>query len=330
MSSDPRRPRPLFGGRRSLLSLVCAVTMLTGGGASAAPRVGQAASVSLASRTTISWTGAKAIRLKVPADTQLPWYGARLTVRGGTYAFVRIAFTRSCELELRCLKGYLSYTRDMAPFLASGDGPGTDHLTRIGANHLYKADFELYLFTDGAATLTFDRTGLTGRATSAVATGRVRGGVRPIPVTCATPACAPPSGYGGRVRLGGDTFDVGRGGSADFLVVTYDRATTPVVAGDYPNARTVRACAYPRGAGDPTPSDPSRHPYGCDTADRDTPVDAANAAVAVATAGKAYFLQGGNPSGAGRVWMGFQMATAHDLAEPVLTTYGVFFEYGIR
>jgi hypothetical protein len=306
-----------------LLAALMLVVALPVGQASASPP--RASSVTLSSHTTVAWTGVKAVRLVVPTEVSLPAYGARLTLRGGSYAFVRIAPAKSCDGGVRCLKGQIDYTHDMAPYLASSDGAGADHLTRIGGSNLVRSTYELYLFTDGAATLTFDRTGLRGARTAVTAAGRARGEVHVLPITCAAPGCSPAEGHAKRLWYGGGARDVGSMGSADVLVATYDRAGTPI--GDYPNERATRGCAYPRGPGDATPP---RSDTGCDMTDRDMPADAFNMVNSFVNYGKASFMQIGNYSGRGRIWLGFQAVQAHDVADPLVQAHGIWFTYGVR
>ena len=300
-----------------------AVLALPAGQASAVPP--RASSVTLSSHTTIAWTGVKGVRLVVPAEVSLPTYGARLTLRGGSYAFVRIVPAGTCDGGHRCLKGTIDYTHGMAPYFANNEGAGADHWAVIAGGNLVRSTYELYLFTDGAATLTFDRTGLRGARTAVTAAGRARGEVRLLPVTCAAPGCSPAEGHARRVWYGGEARDVGAAGSAAVLVATYDRAGTPV--GDYPNERAPRGCAYPRGPGDTTAP---RSDTGCDMTDRDMPADVVNMGNSFVNYGKASFKQAANYSGHGAIWLGFQAVQAHDVADPVVQAHGIWFSFGIR
>lgn len=72
---------------------------------------------------------------------------------------------------------------------------------------------ELYLVTDGRATLTLKPQGFSGRARYRP-TGRITGGVTQQPGSCPTMGCEPRDGYKSHARFGGQTVNLGRGGFA--------------------------------------------------------------------------------------------------------------------
>jgi hypothetical protein len=299
--------------RLALLAATVAVAAVPAGAAAAAPP--SVTSVVLTSRTAISWTGAKGLRLVVPDDVDLPPYGARLTLRGGSYAFVRIVIGL-CDTGERCMKGGIEYTRAMAPYSPSVYGPGGDHFAHIAGDNLRPSGYELYLFTDGAATLTFDRTGLPARPNAVTAGGRVRGTVHELPVQCAAPACTRTDGHANRLVYGGEAGDVGASGNAGLVLGAYDH---PTAAGWVSNERHDRVCTYPRHSKDPTPP---HSDTGCEMTDPYVMVGGGG--------GNARQTAYENPAARGTVWVGYQLTQAHDLGDPVTFAYGVWFTYGFR
>jgi hypothetical protein len=314
-----------------VLALALALTPTTAGARPRATSTGTLAGV-----TRITWTGMKGLRLTVPRDASIPPYAGLLTVRGGTYAFVRWYQTRACPAELgeHCNVEGISYTAD---FWRGADLPGRDHDVAIASPNAFRRGvYEMYLFTDGTATFEIEAKGLTGHA-DYLAAGRVSGRVERLDGRCPTAACDPANGYAGRVRFGGGARDVGRGGYAEALVWnvnTDDYAVNGVVPWTQPHVTGI--CVYPgwRGANTLSP-DPADHPTGCDAAGTD-PTNALYAAThtwdalatgAVGTGGT--FANEWNSEVTGKAYVGFQVANAYDLSKPSAGAYGLWFTYGI-
>lgn len=321
MTPSRRRPKPCVQprGRRRLAVLILIAAL-----APAAPSLAAAPAVPvLATGTSITWTGAAGTLLSVPTTTTLPDYGARLTVRGGTYAVVRMSPRADCRPAPRCpVEFFLDYTRALA---ARHGSRGPDYATyaRIGNGVLRPAVWETYLLTDGTATLTFDRTDAPGRGRAHRARGRVNAALVPLPVTCSGPACGP-QGQAGRFRYGGVTLDAGPLGNVDYLVASW--SSKPSV----PQAVTgVRGCLST------TEPDPAAHPLGCDTATTD-PSGASYAALGTAelvaySAGTTAAVRTDAARYArGPTYVGHQVVTAHDASAPVTEAYAVRLTYGIR
>lgn len=336
MESSRRRPafpaRPAWGGRRRLALAALVVTVTLPASAAMAAPPGTARGAALTNGLSLTWTGTRGFLLTVPARTQLPTYGARLRLRGGTYALVR--WSRDCTPRDSCpLVGWLDYHRDMAPFTGGDAADGTDHDVRIGDGGLAPGVHSFYLFTDGTATLTFDAPSRPRGLRTMRPIGRVTGGVIAFTAACPTVGCTSRDGYGGRLRFGGAAVNVGRAGATDVSVGSFDRAAPP--AADYPQPHPGRPCVYPALPGDPTSTDPADHPFGCDVtgADADTLVRAVRGTAGLAARAlphRAVWTTDGNTAASGPVYLGFQAGTGHDLADPVVVAYGVWLTYGVR
>jgi hypothetical protein len=262
--------------------------------------------------------------LTIAPGTTLPRYGARLFLRGGSYAVVRYKPRGTCP-EHRCeISGYLDYAPALAHLYGSmGDGPGADHRASVGIGTRPPGVYEFYLFTDGEATLVFDQTGQRRAPRTYRPHGRITGGVVPLPVNCINGPCAP-AGYAGRLHTGGVTVDVGHLGNVDYLVGSVDGSSAPV------QSHSVRGCF------DLTETDPATHPLGCDAASPggDNAVyEGYNTAAFVAGAAP---IRGGMVSTdstwavSGKVYVGHQLFTAHDLAAPHSVAYATWLTFGIR
>lgn len=324
--------------RRALVLASTALLLASTVAVAAPPPAAPAAKrATLSTGTTITWTGAKGFVLRVPHKTSLPSYGARLFLRGGTYAMVRMRpALRGCGWGACGPTGYLDYTRTPADPWTYADGRGADHSALFGGERgpeLVKADYELYLLTDGEATLTFDRTDLPRAARSYRAAGRIAGGLAWLPVRCPTAGCDTTAGYAGRVRVGGLQVDVGRLGSVDVRVAVYGRERPPTY--QYPNSHGVRACVYPVSPIDPASPDPADHPWGCEVARDDADYTAFEASrtfngmLGVVPIHSGFESTAANSHASGKTYLGQQVVTAHDVSKPYVVAYGVWFTYGI-
>jgi hypothetical protein len=309
--------------RRALLvALVALAAMPASGTASGAPP--RAAAAVLTTGTRIQWTGVTGMRLTLPSEVRLPEYAARLTLRGGTFAAVRWRYTGACYDGPCSHSGRIEYSRGIAQRFYAGASPGTDHVTTITDDgRLAAGVWDLYLFTDGAATLVFDQTGLPARPRAWTASGRVKGSFRALPTTCGYDGCTAGAGYAGRVRAGGATGDVGRLGAANVVVAHYSRHSLPIL-----NSHGARGCAY-RQSPDDTGDAASDHPYGCD-------LDEGNVAWPYNYVAFGSPTNGGVIVGnalhrtSGRVYLGFVTSSAHDVSLPTVEAWGVWYEYGVR
>ncbi|HEX8004365.1 MAG TPA: hypothetical protein VF519_16890 [Mycobacteriales bacterium] len=314
-----------LGRRLSALALALAAACPAGAAASAAPP--RAAEAELTTGTSIRWTGVSGIRLRVPDVAHLPDdYGALLTVRGGTFAAVRISLGGACRaVDCAGVNVSFDYTRDMARYGYRGYPPGKDHLAVVTNDGRIAAGvWQVYLFTDGVATLTFDSTGLRTRRQAVTAAGRVHGSFRRLAVTCGYDHCTTSNGYAGRVWTGGGYGDVGRYGSADGFVAYYQTSDEYV-----PEQVGMRGCGYqarPEDTGDPAKD----HPLGCDPLDDDGQSYWPSRYTATGLPLYTMVLWGlGRDGMHGRAYLGWHAHTAHDLAKPVLEAWGVWFEYGV-
>jgi len=298
----------------------------------------EARAVTLAGKTTITWSGARGIRLDVPRKTELPPYGGtRLFVKGGTYAFVRyIRFAECHPPYAYCNVQGLSYVREFADVYGQKFAPGIDHERQLtDPPILFKDSYDLYLFTDGFATLELNPKGLSGRVTRN-AVGRINGTVGLAPSTCPSAGCSAHDGYAGRLRFGGAARDVGPFGLAEMRVYNFDSVSYPVsgVGVPYAQPHPGRACVYPSlfHKGSPSSAD---HPLGCDVVSPEVDDNVENAERLYMFAGIGVTGYGGSvmvdrhPQANGRVYLGFQAANAYDLPKPRVLPYAVSFRYGI-
>jgi hypothetical protein len=315
-------------GRRAAAVLLAALAVAPGSAAHAAapPRT---ARVVLTTGTRIEWTGVTGVKLTIPRDAQLhPGYGARLYLRGGTYAAVRLGHVGDCGGGRRCGGTSLSidYTRATAKAFPNGFGPGGDHIAyTTDSGHYPAAVWDLYLFTDGHATLEFDQTGLETRKQAFTAAGRVRGTYRRLPEFCGVPEhCSPATGYYGRARTGGAYGDVGRYGIAEGWVANFSTADPWV-----PQSHGIRTCAYRVPQDERGPAE-RNHPLGCDLHPGYADADAVNYVSFGSPQYSAVSRGMGVSDATGRVYMGFDVTTAHDLSGAVYEAYGAWYEYGVR
>ena len=331
--TSSRRPIPrTVRGRRRLAALAAVLTIAAPGAASetasASAKAGR-----LTTGTTITWRGNTGMLLDVPSRTEIPQYAARLFLRGGTYAVVRMSPRRAACPPPRCyIEFALDYHRPLARNFDRGHGPGGDHNASTSLDGtltqriIPAATYELYLFTDGEATMVFDHTSLPRAPRTYRPRGRIVGGVVPLPTTCvSTPVpCNNSTGYAGRLRAGGATFDLGVLGSVDFLIASVDAKP------GLPQTHSVRGCF------DFAEPDPAAHPYGCDAFGTDpdsATYETGNTAIFLANAA---MPRGGmlstDASGhvSGKVYVGHQHFTAHDLTAPAVVAYATWLTYGVR
>lgn len=290
--------------------------------------------------TTITWSGNAAIRLRVPKDTQVPETAYRLTLRTGRFVSVR-AFENpqplGCERDFHmkvCAGIWLDWVRDLAE--TSGHGlnwadPQRDFLVGINDPPVVRRGmWDLYLFTDGKATLEITARGLAGRA-AYLAGGRFTGRAVQVKGPCRVASCVSGPVFADQ-RYGGAAFDAGRLGFAQALVygAIKDREVAP---GTGPaQSFALRACQYPNEAAPEASTDPSAHPLGCDSVPMASPLDTAVGSVnEIGTVGPALgraVYGAGTTDARGRVYLGIRASSAGAYA-PRLGGLLVFLRYGI-
>ena len=305
--------------------------------ATAAPP--SAVNATLTEGLRVQWRGNAGIRLRVPQTVRLPAYGARLTVRDGSYAFARWRRV-SCPGGPCVPMGNIDWVRGADERLGNWAGPGTDHLAAtIDYGTLRAGTWEWYLFTDGIATLTFDDLGLPEIRQTFTAAGRVRARVAPLTTRCAAPACTPDAGYRGRLRVGGDAWDVGAAGSTDVLALSFDAQPYlhPLAPAPTPQGHAVAACTYPVSYDDTRSARPEDHPMGCDSLldknENGLVVDVGEALFPVElvpTGNSMRATWSGNQYAHGLVYQGFMLGSLHDVTRPVQIAYGIWYSHGIR
>ena len=322
-----------------LLHVVTAALLAFAGGAVVTP--GHAAAPPLSARgvlgaeTTLTWSGAAAIRLDVPKATQYRDGDVDLWVSGATYAFVRFVGPAhpDCPQSVgpRCIQ-------DRVNWLAAVHGDGgyltgpvsRRHEAAFGEPPLIMAPrLDVYLFTDGKATLRIRTTSLRGR-TAYRPGARLHGKAVEIPQTCVPLGCADQTGRSNGYTHGGMTFDLRGAGWADFYAINRadDRGTLPTNGNQ---ARAVTGCLFPNGDDPEASARAADHPRGCDDAGGTT--DAT-----VRTAGHAFNLGShvvvGGATSINMLWsgargpqyIGFQGLSAGPGPSRALA-YGIWFRY---
>lgn len=310
--------------RVALAAVTLAVTAGAAVPSAAAPRARTGA---LTGDTTIEWRGTAGIRLRIPGTGSLPEKSMTLYLRGGSYAFVSmLSDPQPSPCGAAHCHGFFLGKFPRAGSFAMDERPGHDHVTNAGTPpDLYGRHLDLYLMTDGVATLRLRPQGYRGRS-SYVAVGKVRGLARELPGDCAT-VCG--STAVGEVAAGGAVFDFGgrRGHLVTHVVSTAPR---PGVAGPpYPwNAQT---CYYPSLDRPEASADPRDHPYGCDL----VPNGADDAGPVAGEAFNALSVGGGSWASwnagdvTGKRYIGFRAGQAW-VEDGANFGYGVWFNYGIR
>jgi hypothetical protein len=307
-----------------------AAVALAVAGAAAAPTAAAAPRVAtgvLGAETTITWSGATAIRLAVSRATEYRDGDVDLTVSGATYAFVRLMapYAPGCPADYgpRCATNRVSWVKGVhdTPVYA-GRAPARRHDAAFGAPALIRPPYLLaYLFTDGRATLTIRTTSLRGRTAYRPAT-RVHGMAARLTTDCAPVGCVPGTG----LSHGGAAFDLrGAGWSEVWAMHLSDPATASV-----PQVHTLTTCLYPHHHHPAASPDPADHPLGCDetspggavTATTTHALNHAGTAPPSGGTGRNFPWSGAS----GLQYAGFQAVGAGPAPSDVLA-YGVWFRY---
>lgn len=264
--------RTRLGAAVAMAALVL-VSSGTGAGAATTPAYTPVWTAPMAGHTEIHWSGTSGMLLTLPEDyagTTVFLDRPQVSLQASddtTYAFVGI-FPQNqddrahlCDVERpRCFFANVTY---FANYQHQGE------FSWIGAGGEYPADrpIELYLITDGTATLTLELSGPSGAAFY-TPTGQITGGVEPEPGSCPTAGCDTDTGYASSVRFGGTTVDLGEGGFA--ASYAYARAwpeddpLAPVTVGSQLDQQ-INACVEPNLASPDTSPYAEDHPWGCDS-----------------------------------------------------------------
>jgi hypothetical protein len=323
---------------RRLVTVAVALLALASGAAAApssAATPARAARGVLGARTTLTWTGATAIRLSVAHATRYQDGDVDLVVRGGTYAFVRLMqpYQPGCPDQYgpRCLTDRVNWIRGIDDKAYASFPEGRRHEAAFGEPPLVAAPYlDVILFTDGRATLTIRTTSLKG-TTAYVPAAPVHGRVSLLGVTCVPLDCSTTQGRTNGAAYGGATYDLGGPGWAEAYVMhRIDDNDTMSAASN--QVHGVAPCLYPNPNDHHAPADPAAHPFGC-TDNRDP--DAVKTATWATAAG---FASTTNPvsvavaedipwSGAvGKQYIGFQAIGAGAAASHT-AAYGIWFRF---
>jgi hypothetical protein len=318
--------------RRALTAALATLLLISGVASAARPAPQPSAVGALRGTTTVSFSGSTGIRLTVARATTLKDADVDLTVTRGTYAFVRAIQPAESECDHSvgryCMSYQFDWIKGFTDRVNSHVPPSRQHMA-VGVDDgtVFGPTLDLYLFTDGQATVTFHTT-LPG-SNGLKAGGRVRSLVASLPLTCTTP-CTDPGGTASGVRHAGVAFDLRGTGWAQSLVLTRNRDAS----GDN-QARGADACLYPNPASPSVPSDPSRYPAGCGLPpgpDPRTNVDMAYGAANLAE----HFVLPSTANGAvvywteasGKQYIGGRSLVAASQAS-VIQVFSVMFRYGI-
>jgi hypothetical protein len=209
----------------------------------------------------------------------LPDSAMKLYVTGGTFAFVEIEAPYRSEGHLsqgpcsgnapHCDSWDLMFIRDLLGFFfppsnASGDAHFTRSSDPPDFHYNLGLPLDLYLITDGVASLVLRPRGISGNSTyTAGGLIRARGGK--LPVSCPQQPCDTRTGFADSYQVGGASFNAGSVGFAGIWAYTMERRSGVIPSG---HASPTRTCLYPSDA-DPKASPLSQdHPFGCDIVPR--------------------------------------------------------------
>ncbi|MGH2753234.1 MAG: hypothetical protein ACRDLB_02270 [Actinomycetota bacterium] len=328
--------RPLTLALASVLMLAVVPHDTTAGAVS---RKGGSAGGTLRGETVIRWSGIKGMVLK--NKREFVWLSrAHMDLEvDGTIAYVAISPVRQPRSEdcyfgtPDCEKFQLLWVRDFDRHVGNNYEQGWQihDPPRLAARG---GPIELYLMTDGEATLTLKPRGMRGRATY-VAGGRIIGAVAELPATCPTIGCDPQSGYGERrYRVGGKTVDLGRLGFSS--VVAYSVTADDEVVQN--QSQQVRACHYPNPADKGASPKAADHPWGCDPLGQPLTDPDAVRVSALQTFNQVYTGLGPAsgvkvwewlPGGKGRKYLGYHVGWAGP-SDAKTGAYGIWYRYGIH
>ena len=324
-SSDAAASRRPVGGARVALSSLVALALFAG----AAP-VSAATPPALAGTTRITASGSRGAILTVPRAVALDASRATLSVTGGSYAFAAVVPAAGCSGITCVVFPIWSF-----PSLASAGPAFSQPKAFPTPSALPAGRLDVYVVTDGKATLELRPKGLAGSATVA-ATRPFSGTVRPLPSSCAAPAgCDAPTGYAGRIAYGGATSTVARTGGFAASVVVAAVALHETAGTTHAQNAFARACLYPWYDYQGASANAVDYPFGCrPVGDDDNPRHQSNTNATLAVAQAAASPAQGvlrittYPQAAGPQYVGFQTAAAgHD--DPVRGAWGVWMSYGL-
>lgn len=198
--------RPQALSRAILLVVLTLVGLGSVPVASAATTPVRATSGVLAATTQITWSGKAGIALTVPSATSLRAEDMALHVTRGNYAYVRAfgrpkgcrgitepfpskAYCADYTASVDYLKAWSDGVRD--PNAAPDPADGAQVLT-ADPPQLQVGALDLYLFTDGEATLTLTSARGSGRRAYRAAAPVSGPGVVTLPLICGNPLCGSP------------------------------------------------------------------------------------------------------------------------------------------
>lgn len=319
---------------RRFTTVVVALLAVAGGAATAPSEAAgppRAARGVLGARTTLTWSGTAAIRLSVAHATRYADGDVDLVVRGGSYAFVRLMqpYQPGCPDQYgpRCATDRVNWIRGIHDQALAALPEGRRHEALFADPPVLPTPhLDVFLFTDGRATLTIRTTSLEGTTAYAPA-ARVHGRVQLLPTTCIPLDCGTPEGRTNGLAYGGAMFDLaGPGWAEAYVMHRADDTSAPSS-----QLHGVAPCLYPNPSDKSAPADPADHPYGCtDNRNSDS--------VRVATWATAAGFANSNPTAAavsqdlpwsgarGKQYIGFQALGAGPEASRT-TAYGIWFRF---
>ena len=279
--------------------------------------------------TTIVWSGTAGIVLDTKGTGSLPQKQMTLTVKGGSFAFVSMFADpqpKACDTEA---PGAHCHGFHLALFPYAGEfvfdtRPGHDHMTKSPpSSNIVNRRLNVYLMTDGTATLRLRPNGYSGRS-SYVAGGRIRGKAAKLPGSCDIACGSTPVS---EFHAGGAVFDYGRA-PGHVITIAYTRADDMQGSGAANHPLSVRTCFYPNPFDPDASADPASYPHGCDGPTGADPLGATSGMVSSVTYGLGYYASWNSADRTGKQYVGFSAGAAR-LQEGVSAGYGVWFSYGI-
>ena len=287
----------------------------------------------LAGTTTLAWSGNAAIRLAVPKPATYKDSDVDLTVKGATYAFVRLMnpYRPGCPdiMGPRCDTSRVTWLH--------GLHDRSDYNNTIPVSRRHDAAFsvpagipgpfvDVLLFTDGQASVTIRAVGLRG--TSAYRPARpFHGRASLLRPTCVPLGCQDATGRSNGLTYGGETFDLKGAGWVEYYAIGRDDNEP----GSVNQVHTIAGCMYPNPADRDAPADPASHRYGCDDTHDTTAAATSATRLAAAHAGTANpgVLKGYNSIWSGardKQYVGYQGIGAGPSPSRAIA-YGIWFRF---
>ncbi|HSW37127.1 MAG TPA: hypothetical protein VLG37_02025 [Candidatus Saccharimonadales bacterium] len=337
----PRRPLSGWIRGNRLVAGLALAGMLGGNvlaaNASSETHFQPAKRAALAGRTAIQWSGLAGFELSVPKDVSTEPSDVTLNVASNTsYALISFVTVKNGN---RHVSGSLVYERNYAQTTLVGDHPpGKDYWRNLPLK-LPKDDYELYMASDGQATLQLSAANIKGQKNYR-ANGKIVAKAGLLSASCPTSnvGCDPKSGYGedSRYSFGGRRENIKNQG------IVWEWAYAGNAKGGSVldrRPKTMTICGYARELSD------TNHPLGCDHDQRPIDITVNNLPIELENdvrdlEGEAFTLTGsGGPEMSlaisgwpGLTYLGFRASTVglSEIQDARMGAYGFWYSYDIK